>query len=87
MPGREVTRANYFARADVRDPQQRQTYLARCAELEIRHDLPALEIELRQVISTKCRDDVPPEMEHFFEHFFGGPGDGFPMPSTPGWNR
>jgi serine protease Do len=30
------------------------------------------------------RDDVPPEMERFFEHFFGGPGDGFPMPSTPG---
>ncbi len=29
-------------------------------------------------------DDVPPEMEHFFEHFFGGQGDGFPMPSTPG---
>ena len=22
------------------------------------------------------RDDVPPEMERFFEHFFGGPGDG-----------
>ena len=30
------------------------------------------------------RDDVPPEMERFFEHFFGGQGDGFPMPSTPG---
>jgi serine protease Do len=29
-------------------------------------------------------DDVPPEMERFFEHFFGGQGDGFPMPSTPG---
>ncbi len=30
-------------------------------------------------------DDVPPEMEHFFEHFFGGGGgEGFPMPSTPG---
>jgi len=30
MHGRELTRANYFARADVRDPQQRQileTYL------------------------------------------------------------
>jgi serine protease Do len=30
------------------------------------------------------RDDVPPEMERFFEHFFGGEGDGFPQPSTPG---
>jgi len=30
------------------------------------------------------RDDVPPEMERFFEHFFGGQGDGFPQPSTPG---
>jgi serine protease Do len=30
------------------------------------------------------RDDVPPDMERFFEHFFGGPSDGFPQPSTPG---
>ena len=36
------------------------------------------------------RDDVPPDMEKFFEHFFGGspfggsPFDGFPGPSTPG---
>jgi serine protease Do len=30
------------------------------------------------------RDDIPPDMERFFEHFFGGQGDGFPMPSTPG---
>jgi serine protease Do len=30
------------------------------------------------------RDDVPPDMQRFFEHFFGGSGDGFPMPSTPG---
>ena len=29
-------------------------------------------------------DDVPPEMERFFEHFFGGQGEGFPGPSTPG---
>jgi S1-C subfamily serine protease len=31
------------------------------------------------------RDDVPPEMERFFEHFFGGrPSTDFRMPSTPG---
>jgi serine protease Do len=36
------------------------------------------------------RGDVPPDMEKFFEHFFGGspfggtPFDGFPMPPTPG---
>jgi serine protease Do len=31
------------------------------------------------------RDDVPPDMERFFEHFFGGaPFDGVPQPSTPG---
>jgi serine protease Do len=31
------------------------------------------------------RDDVPPDLERFFEHFFGGaPFDGFPTPSTPG---
>ena len=30
------------------------------------------------------RDDVPPEMERFFDHFFGNPQDGFPSPSTPG---
>jgi serine protease Do len=28
--------------------------------------------------------EVPPGMEHFFEHFFGAPFDGFPPPSTPG---
>jgi serine protease Do len=30
------------------------------------------------------RDDLPPDMERFFEHFFGNPFDGFPPPSTPG---
>jgi serine protease Do len=30
------------------------------------------------------RDDVPPEMERFFEHFFGNPFDGLPMPPRPG---
>jgi serine protease Do len=30
------------------------------------------------------RDDIPPDMERFFEHFFGNPFDGFPQPSTPG---
>ena len=30
------------------------------------------------------REDVPPDLEHFFEHFFGNPFDGFPMPPTPG---
>jgi serine protease Do len=31
------------------------------------------------------RDDVPPDLERFFEHFFGGdPSDGFPGPSAPG---
>jgi len=30
------------------------------------------------------RDDVPPELERFFERFFGGPFDGFPMPPSPG---
>ncbi len=30
------------------------------------------------------RDDVPPELEKFFERFFGGPFDGFPGPSAPG---
>jgi serine protease Do len=30
------------------------------------------------------RDDVPPDMQRFFEHFFGGPFDGIPQPSTPG---
>jgi serine protease Do len=31
------------------------------------------------------RDDVPPDLERFFEHFFGGaPFDGFPTPQTPG---
>jgi serine protease Do len=29
------------------------------------------------------RDDVPPDMERFFEHFFGNPFDGFPGPSAP----
>ena len=32
------------------------------------------------------RDDVPPEMERFFEHFFGQGGDGFPQPQ-PGPGR
>jgi len=30
------------------------------------------------------RDDVPPDMERFFEHFFGAPFDGIPQPNTPG---
>lgn len=33
------------------------------------------------------RDDVPPDLERFFEHFFGGPGapfDGMPGPRQPG---
>jgi serine protease Do len=31
------------------------------------------------------RDDVPPDMERFFEHFFGGaPFDGFPQTPSPG---
>jgi serine protease Do len=30
------------------------------------------------------RDDVPPDMERFFEHFFGAPFDGVPQPNSPG---
>jgi serine protease Do len=30
------------------------------------------------------RDDLPPDMERFFEHFFGAPFDGFPQPNAPG---
>ena len=30
------------------------------------------------------RDDLPPDMDRFFEHFFGAPFDGFPMPNVPG---
>lgn len=30
------------------------------------------------------RDDVPPDMERFFEHFFGAPFDGFPQEQAPG---
>jgi serine protease Do len=30
------------------------------------------------------RDDLPPEMDRFFEHFFGAPFDGFPQPNSPG---
>jgi serine protease Do len=29
-------------------------------------------------------DDVPPDMERFFEHFFGAPFDGVPQPNAPG---
>jgi len=30
------------------------------------------------------RDDLPPDMEHFFERFFGTPFDGMPGPMNPG---
>jgi serine protease Do len=29
------------------------------------------------------RDDLPPDLDRFFEHFFGTPFDGFPAPNLP----
>ncbi|MBN2574644.1 MAG: trypsin-like peptidase domain-containing protein [Deltaproteobacteria bacterium] len=45
-----------------------------------------IELEARKKPSGRKfrRDDVPPDLERFFEHFFGNPFDGFPVPPTPG---
>ena len=53
----------------------------------LRPSVVRLDIELEgpKVGSRRMRrDDVPPDMERFFEHFFGNPDDGFPGPSNPG---
>jgi serine protease Do len=54
----------------------------------LRPSVVRLDIELEAPKAPSGRrlrpDDVPPGMERFFEHFFGTPFDGFPMPQRPG---
>jgi serine protease Do len=53
----------------------------------LRPSVVRLDIELE---SPKIRErhmrgeDVPPDMERFFERFFGAPFDGIPLPNSPG---
>jgi len=54
----------------------------------LRPSVVRLDIELEAPKSASGRrlrrDDLPPGMDRFFEHFFGNPFDGFPMPPRPG---
>jgi serine protease Do len=44
-----------------------------------------IELEAPKIRDRHMRgDDVPPDMERFFEHFFGAPFDGVPQPNSPG---
>jgi serine protease Do len=54
----------------------------------LRPSVVRLDIELAPAKTSGGRrlrsDDVPPDMERFFEHFFGGPLDGLPPRMNPG---
>ncbi len=44
-----------------------------------------VELETPKIRDRRMRrDDIPPDMERFFEHFFGAPFDGIPQPNKPG---